>query len=228
MTSDERRREPVRRALGFTVSAQNPKTGGWRYQPGDPGDTSQLGWQYMALKSGELAGIPIPDATREGIYKFLQSVSTGRSGGLALYRALPNERPTRVMSAEAIACWQLLGMKRDHPAGREAADYIVEELPGGGPHNVYYWYYGTLALYQLQGEPWARWNEALRSTLLRSQRKDGPLAGSWDPDTVWGGYGGRVYSTAVSTLCLEVYYRFLPLYRQASGPAALPGGKGEP
>jgi hypothetical protein len=227
MTSDERLRDPVRRALAFTVAAQNPKTGGWRYQPGDPGDTSQLGWQYMALKSGELAGIPIADSTREGIFKFLQSVATGRAGGLALYRALPKERPTRVMSAEAIACWQLLGMSRDHPAGREAADFIVEELPGGGPNNVYYWYYGTLALYQLQGEPWARWNEALRSTLLASQRKDGPLAGSWDPDAVWGGYGGRVYSTAISALCLEVYYRFLPLYRQASMPAASPAGKGE-
>ena len=37
------------------------------------------------------------------------------------------------------------------------------------------------------------------------------LAGSWDPDTVWGGYGGRVYTTAMAALCLEVYYRYLPL-----------------
>ena len=45
----------------------------------------------------------------------------------------------------------------------------------------------------------------------RRQRTDGHLAGSWDADTVWGGYGGRIYSTAMATLCLEVYYRYLPL-----------------
>jgi hypothetical protein len=222
MTGDSRLREPVRRALAYTVAAQNPKSGGWRYQPGDPGDTSQLGWQYMALKSGELAGIPIPNAAREGIVNFLQSVSSGRASGLTAYRASERERPTRTMTAEALACWQLLGMRRDHPAGREGADFLLEELPGTGTGNIYYWYYGTLAMYQLQGSDWARWNEALRTALVNGQRKEGALAGTWDPDTVWGGYGGRIYSTALSALCLEVYYRFLPLYREASADQQKP------
>ena len=126
------------------------------------------------------------------------------------------------MTAEALACWQLLGMRRDHPAGREGADFLLEELPGTSTGNVYYWYYGTLAMYQLQGSDWVRWNEALRTTLVNSQRKEGPLSGTWDPDTVWGGYGGRIYSTALSALCLEVYYRFLPLYREASADQAKP------
>ena len=42
--------------------------------------------------------------------------------------------------------------------------------------------------------------------------KEGPLAGSWDNSDLWGSYGGRVYTTALATLTLEVYYRFLPLY----------------
>ena len=70
-------------------------------------------------------------------------------------------------------------------------------------------------MYQLQGPHWERWNESLRGALVATQRKTGPLAGSWDPDAVWGGHGGRVYSTALASLCLEVYYRFLPLYKQA-------------
>jgi hypothetical protein len=92
----------------------------------------------------------------------------------------------------------------------------MDELPGDGRANLYYWYYGTLAMYQLQGTYWDRWNEALQDTLISSQRKTGPSAGSWDANTVWGGYGGRVYSTALATLCLEVYYRFLPLYLEAA------------
>jgi hypothetical protein len=48
---------------------------------------------------------------------------------------------------------------------------------------------------------------------VADQRTDGDFAGSWNPRSPWGDYGGRVFSTAVSTLCLEVYYRFLPLYQ---------------
>ncbi|HID77943.1 MAG TPA: hypothetical protein EYP56_18345 [Planctomycetaceae bacterium] len=210
MSGDHRLREPVRRAVAYTLAAQNPTTGGWRYSPGDPGDTSQLGWQVMALKSAELAGEPFPVRTRNGAIRFLNSVAYGRLGGLSSYR--PGERVSRAMTAEALACRFFLGMARDHPASYEAADYLLGQLPGTGKPNFYYWYYATLVMYELQGEYWQRWNEALQRTLISTQRQTGPSAGSWDPDTVWGGYGGRVYSTALATLCLEVYYRFLPLY----------------
>ena len=39
------------------------------------------------------------------------------------------------------------------------------------------------------------------------------LDGSWVPVDVWAKIGGRVYSTALCTLSLEVYYRYLPMYR---------------
>jgi hypothetical protein len=43
---------------------------------------------------------------------------------------------------------------------------------------------------------------------LSQQTSNGSLAGSWSPDGLWGGYGGRIYSTALATMCLEVYYRY--------------------
>ena len=168
----------------------------------------------MALKSAELAGIPIPDATRQGIIRYLQSVSSGKYGGRASYR--PGEQATRSMTAEALVCWQFLGLARQHPACNEAGDFLLGELPGEGQSNLYYWYYATLGMYQLQGAHWQRWNDALRTTLVGRQVKDGPLAGSWDTDDLWGGYGGRVYTTALAALTLEVYYRFLPLYGVAA------------
>ena len=215
MSGDARLREPVRRAVAYTLAAQDPNAGGWRDLPGDPGDTSQLGWQLMALKSADLAGIRMSDQTRKAIMKFLQTVSAGRAAGLASYR--PSEQPTRTMTAEALVCWQFLGMRRTHPAGKEAAEYILAELPSPRNVNHYYWYYGTLAMYQLQGEAWDHWRAALVSTLLATQHADGPAAGTWDPDLLWGSYGGRVYSTALSALCLEVFYRFLPLYKDVGG-----------
>jgi hypothetical protein len=209
----------VRRAIGYTVDAQDRATGGWRYRPSDPGDTSQLGWQVMALKSAQLAGLEIPAQTRGGIERFLKSVTLGRDGGLACYQPI-RPVPSRSMTAEALACRQFLAIPSTPAALAEASAYLLEEVPGAGTTNFYYWYYATLAMYQLHGEPWKRWNDAMQRKLIATQRTDGELAGSWDPDPVWGGCGGRTYSTALGALCLEVYYRFMPLFAQA------PGGEG--
>jgi hypothetical protein len=223
MTGDVRLRGPVQAAINYTLSGQIRVTGGWRYRatetPGERGDTSQLGWQLMSLKSAQLAGLEIPPSAADGAVRFIKSVSGGQYGGKASYR--PGERPTRPMTAEALVCRQFLGMARDNPASDEAAEYLLSDAPRPDRINLYYWYYGTLGMYQLQGDGWQCWNTALQSVLVDRQRTDGDLAGSWDPECIWGGYGGRVYSTAVSSLCLEVYYRYLPLYQAARPEPAI-------
>ena len=81
--------------------------------------------------------------------------------------------------------------------------------------------FSLAASYNFQmGNPfWKQWNEALKKTLLPNQCKGGPLDGSAnDKDGSWDllcradKAGGRVYTTAVGALCLEVYYRYLPMY----------------
>jgi hypothetical protein len=67
-------------------------------------------------------------------------------------------------------------------------------------------------MFQMGGEHWKIWNEHLKATLLPLQRKDGAMSGSWDP--IGDGkipVGGRVFSTALGALCLEVYYRYAKL-----------------
>jgi len=209
MTGDPRLRDGVTRAIRYSIEAQHVG-GGWRYQPGDAGDMSQFGWQVMALKSAELGGLPLPHETRARMSRFLRTVTSGRRGGLASYR--PGERPSRTMTAEALVCRSLAGIENSFAAMDEGGQFIMSELPGDGRTDFYYYYYATLAMYQRQGSDWDRWNKALQSKLLLEQRRDGELAGSWDPDAMWGSYGGRVYSTALGALCLEVYYRYLPLY----------------
>lgn len=217
LTGDKHLLPAVRRALDYTLGAQHV-LGGWRYQPHDPGDMSQFGWQVMALKAGQLGGLPLPETAEHRMRRFLRSCAAGPQGGLASYR--PGERPSRTMSAEALVCRWLL--EEDVPPGAraEATAYLLEELPGQGPANFYYWYYGTLALFPQQGSAWQRWNVALQRELLQRQRREGWMAGSWDPSDLWGGYGGRVYSTALAALCLEVYYRYLP-HEDASPPSRL-------
>ena len=209
LTGDERLLPGLRRAVQYTLEAQHAG-GGWRYQPLDAGDMSQFGWQLMALKSADLGGLPIPAATRDRMVRFLESCSSGQHRGLASYR--PGDRVSRTMTAEALVCRYFLDAANSPAAASEAAAFVGGERPGVGQANFYYWYYGTLAMFQRQGDDWERWNKALQSELLARQRWDGRSAGSFDPDDLWGGYGGRVYSTALAALSLEVYYRYTPLH----------------
>jgi hypothetical protein len=216
MTHDPALLEPLKRAAQFTINAQDPRGGGWRYYPGDPGDLSQFGWQAMALRSVERSGIVLPEEIKRRMRLFIDSCKAGRLGGLARYR--PNEgTATSTMTAEALACRYLMDYPLALPAQREAEQMLLSNLPGVGQDNVYYWYYATLALFQLQNESWRTWNQALKSHLLKTQNPGySDQAGSWTPDQIWGGYGGRIYSTAMSCLCLEVYYRYLPLYQRSN------------
>ncbi len=206
--------EPVlRRAIDYTVSRQHPATGGWRYAPGDRGDTSQLGWQLMALASSRQLGLPDAFAAERASRRFLESVTTGPRAGLASYR--PGERPTPAMTAEALYARLLLGLSPSGPAAVEAAAYLEQHRPGRSRVDSYAWYYGTLAMFHVGGESWQRWNAGLQQTLLSLQRTGtGPLVGSWDPDSAWGRHGGRVYATALAALMLEVYYRYQPLHQR--------------
>jgi hypothetical protein len=214
-TGDQRLRPFVERAVAYSLASQHPSQGSWRYRPGDLGDMSQFGWQVMALKSAQQAGVEIPEANWQLMKRFLASAASGQQGGLAGYR--PGERVSRTMTSEALVCKIFLGAASKPLATAESVNFITEELPSPGKPNLYYWYYGTLALHQLQDDQWRRWNAALQQELIQRQRKDGHSAGSWDPDTTWGNYGGRIYSTAMATMCLEVYYRYLPLYGKTSG-----------
>jgi len=59
------------------------------------------------------------------------------------------------------------------------------------------------------GQDWDVWQRKMLDAVVNTQRRDGDEAGSWDPQfDPWGHRGGRVYSTAIMTLCLEVYQRY--------------------
>ena len=121
------------------------------------------------------------------------------------------------MTAEALYCRQIMGLTQggaEELRTREAVDYLGQDLPGDTTINLYHWYYASLALHHAAHQTpatqptWQRWNERLQVALLPRQETSGAANGSWPANTVWGGYGGRVYSTAMATMCLEVYYRY--------------------
>ena len=108
---------------------------------------------------------------------------------------------------------QYLGAKRSDTDLTAGADYLKGRLPREAEQDAYYWYYATQVMFHMPGEHWAEWNASLRDMLIRMQSKEVATEGSWDPDNAkWGKAGGRHYTTCLSLLMLEVYYRHLPLY----------------
>jgi len=212
MTRDQRLRKTAQRAIDFIISAQNPDDGSWRYHPGESGDTSVLGWQLMALSSARLAGLRVPEESLRRAESWLHRVGGGEHGGLYGYR---NKVPLATLVAEGMFCRQLIGTERGDPRMGESAMYLHDtplDLESKTIPVYYYAYYGTLALYQHQGPAWESWNRGMKPALLESQVKLGANKGSWDPRGLYANRTGRLVATAMATLSLEVYYRYLPLY----------------
>lgn len=223
LSADDRLLASSRRAVQFIIDAQTPGSG-WRYGPTDDSDTSVTGWQILALKSAGIAGIAVPEQTFKWTEQWLDNVRQGNEGGLYAFK--PRHPVTHVMTAEGLFC-QLFMNEQTRTRGQdESIAYIMEELPGWDEKNnsihMYYWYYSTLSLYLSGAKEFDAWNAALTKALLNGRRTSGPAAGSWDPVCQLGPRGGRIYSTSIGALCLQVYYRFLPLYKQGNhGPDAI-------
>ena len=221
VTKDPALFEPLRRATALIVKAQNKQTGGWRYRPtSKDGDTSVFGWQVMALASARMAGMRVPEEPFDLARKWLDSVAGGPQKGRYGYTG---PKPTHPMTAEGMFCQQLMGLRPENPRMIDGAEYLKTALPDARKTNYYYWYYGALALFQHQGPVWKMWNEQMKKVFLSTQVRKGGDAGSWPTTGQWTSKkngGGRVMSTAMATLSLEVYYRYLPMYRWMSAAPA--------
>jgi hypothetical protein len=205
MTGDKMLRPYVRDAVRFIETAQDMHGGGWRYLPGQAGDTTVTAWQLAALKSAALAGAAVPSPTIDGIGRFLDRVQVRAGEGYG-YLA-PQDRPCT--SAIGLLC-------RVYTAWPQQAtiDRGLTRLARQGPEReaVYQNFYLSQALLLRQHPAWVRWNRRNRDHLITRQARAGHEAGSWsfnEPDTA---PGGRLGHTALAVLTLEVYYRLLPIY----------------
>jgi hypothetical protein len=216
LTNDSRLRISAEGAIRFIEAAQVQATGGWHYSPkATLGDTSVVGWQVMAIKSAEMAGLEVSPGAIEGAHKWLGIVAHGKNKGLFSYN--PSTPPSPRMSSVGLLCTQYLGAKRDDPAIQEGLAYLMTRLPTANEQDTYFWYYATQVIHNLPGPDWDKWNREMRRVLIDTQVKEGCAAGSWDPylpkTDPYAKEGGRIMVTSLSCLTLEVYYRYLPLYK---------------
>ncbi len=222
-------KRPAQKGLDFIAQARNQGRA-WKYEfpPNGQNDTSVTGWMLFALFAGKDAGLNVDlDAIADGMafIEDMTSPSSGRTGYETQgsvssreeegghYEAFPPEN-SECLTAVAVLLRVFNGEDIDSsPIMLKGADLMMDKLPkwdeSSGEIDFYYWYYGSYALWQISGKYWKQWQGKMLDSIVANQRKDGDELGSWDPQVdVWGHVGGRVYATAINTLCLEVYYRY--------------------
>lgn len=208
LTDDPTLRGYGERAIQFILYAQDKKGGGWRYHPGEPGDTTVTGWQLMALKSAQMSGIHVPSPAFEGANRFLDSVQS-RNGALYGYQ---NNQSRDSTTAVGLLSRMYLGWKHDHAPLHEGILYL--DKLGPSKNDLYYDYYATQVMRHYGGEPWKRWNPKMRDYLISTQARNGHETGSWYFPEKHNDQGGRLLNTCLATMTLEVYYRHQPLYQK--------------
>ena len=206
MTGDESLRPLAEEAVRFIRFAQNQEGGGWRYTPGEPGDTTVTGWQLMALKSAQMAGIEVPSVDIVLVDRFLDNVQADYG---ARYGYM-DPRPRDTCSAIGLLCRVYTGWRRDHPGLVLGVRLLGKDGPA--TENMYLNYYATQVMHHYGGEPWERWNPVMREHLVATQSRRGQESGSWHFSGGQGDVGGRLYNTAMAVMTLEVYYRHLRIY----------------
>jgi hypothetical protein len=208
MSQDKELRPYAQGAINFIVYAQDPVGGGWRYQPRQRGDTSVVGWQVMALKSGHMGYLAIPKQTIDGATRFLDFVQS--NGGANYGYTDPGTGQAR--TAVGLLCRMYLGWKKSHPPLIQGVNYLSRSGPSR--NDMYYNYYATQVLHHWGGQEWTQWNNVMREMLVSTQAKEGHEKGSWFFNGGHAGRGGRHFCTCMAAMTLEVYYRHLPIYRE--------------
>ncbi len=227
-TGDQSLRPTIEKAVKHMLKLQY-EDGGWDYSPNFTArnDTSINSWCMIALKSAKAQGIVVERTTFLRIIHHFKRMTT--ADGFTIYadRTKEDYRVGTAMVATSQFCRLSLGAMRDDAMVARQGKIMLDHLPDSTDLNsldnsYYSWYLGTLASFFQGGEQWLRWNSVVRPLAVRLQRRDGQYRGSWDPVDKWSWAGGRIYSTAIMVLMLEVYYRYVPEYFIADAQQYVP------
>ena len=154
-------------------------------------DTSITTWCVMALKSAQLAGLEVEQASLDGALEFVKFV-TAEQGAVGYIDAKgagatvtgKNDHfkyHPATMSALGMCSRIFITHDPDDPFLELAAKQITQDLPAISKDKLsvdyYYWYYASLALNQFDGPDsprkssryWGPWNKAMVESLLALQ-----------------------------------------------------------
>lgn len=206
-------------AVEFLVLSQN-ETGGWRYRKEDSlADLSVTVWVLQALRTAALADFRdlavgalirarrVLEALRLPDGRYLYGVGFAQDESRLQDPAWWTTR-LAMGSYGSLLCTQAIDR-----VPIEANVKVLLEVPLVYPearHND--WsrlYYGSLTMFQLQGDLLAAWWKKVAPAVADLQAADGSFPPGFDK---WSELGGAVYSTAMGALVLQTHHRFPSIY----------------
>lgn len=218
ITKDDHVLPVLRQAVGHIVTGQN-EGGGWRYSyDKSPGDLSITGWQIQALKAAQQTKLDIPgvEAALDKAVKFVASLK-GEHGGFGYTTPEDNYG----LTGAGIFCSLL--WKGERGELYKGMVWLLDETEKNRPvkyngetANLYAWYFHTQACLFFGGSAWTKWNRWFQDEIINAQSEDGswpiPAAKGFGPQGD-PGKNGQVYRTALCTLMLETFYRYIPTWQ---------------
>lgn len=230
MTRDPALKSAAQGVVNFIQKAQGPR-GSWGYQPGTDNDTSIVGWQLQALHAAKLApDLVVDQKVIDKALAFLDFVSPGQVKSTYGYDNPNQAQHATSRTAIGLLCrYYMNGWRADTPAFAQGAKGLMRKAvtPASGRGlDLYYYYYATQVVRFYGGDDWKTWNEGpagtdgkrkggLADVMLGLQVKTPTNRGSWDPNIdpnglSFGPQCGRLGTTCMCLLTLEVYYRYTP------------------
>lgn len=206
-------------AVEFLVLAQN-ETGGWRYRKEDPvADLSVTVWVLQALRTAVLADFR--DLAVGALIRARRMLEALRlQDGRYLYGVgFPQDEsrlrdPAWWTTRLAMGAYGSLLCTQGIDRGQiEANAKVLLEVPLVHPEAAQNdWsrlYYGSLLMFQIQGDLFAVWWRKVAPAVADLQAPDGSFPPAFDK---WSELGGAAYSTAMGALVLQTHHRFPPLH----------------
>lgn len=241
MTKDPLLKPYAQAAINFIQRTQGPN-GSWGYGNSGNGDTSIVGWQIQALKAAKLSkDLVVDDRVIQKANKFLDFAAAGSRKSMYGYADSGGAAPGTALTAVGLLCrYYVSDWGPVHPGMIDGVGGLMKQGPRGmatgtptAVMNMYYYYYATQVVHFFEGDDWKTWNEGpkqadgtrkggMRDWLVQTQLRADTNSGSWDPENGWiGRECGRLGTTCMCLLTLEVYYRHLPLYKRGADGKAI-------
>ena len=227
LTQDKAILAAAQSAINFIQNKQG-RNGSWGYNPGDNGDNSIVGWQVQALHAASLTqDIKVNPNTIKRAVAFLNYSASGPYKSMYGYTGpgVSTGPATNLSAIGLLMRYYIDGWRSTDRGFAEGVKALMTRAPtpqARPPFDMYYYYYATQVVRFYGKDEWATWNEGPKAAdgtrkggvqdwLISLQDRTPVNRGSWPPEQGFVGSScGRLGTTALCLLTLEVYYRYTP------------------
>ncbi|HEV3439553.1 MAG TPA: prenyltransferase/squalene oxidase repeat-containing protein [Gemmata sp.] len=227
LTQDKKLLATAQSTIDFIQKVQG-QNGSWGYQPNTTGDNSIVGWQIQALHAASLTqDIKVDKRVIDKAIGFLNFSGAGPLKSMYGYQNSGGASPATNLTAIGLLMrYYIDEWRSDNRGFAEGVKGLMMRAPSPQkkpPFDMYYYYYATQVVRFYGKEEWSTWNEGPKAAdgtrkggvqdwLISLQDRTPTNRGSWPPERgpFIGPDCGKLGTTALCLLTLEVYYRYTP------------------